>query len=87
MAAVSKGKASGLPVGLRRAGQALAQVVVGGFCGVGLAWAVTATWPPGARLVTRLGHQIEAFSGQYPAVIVGLLIGIMATLVWQSARK
>ena len=89
MAAI-KGKS---PVGgaaVGAAGEAatlLGRVAMGGLCGVGLVWTISALWPTGRRFVRLFASQLENLSHNYPTVLLGLVVGIGATLVWQALRK
>lgn len=89
MAAI-KGKS---PVGGAVSGMAndaaalLGRTAIGGLCGVGLVWTVSALWPMGRRYVRFFASQLENLSHDYPTVLLGLVLGIGATLVWQALRK
>jgi hypothetical protein len=87
MAAI-KGRTSNAVAGAAgEAGTLLGRVAVGAMCGVGLVWTVTALWPAARRYVRLFGSQMETLSQSYPSVLLGLLLGITVTLVWQAMRK
>lgn len=63
------------------------RVAIGGLCGVGAVWTISALWPLGRRYVRLFASQLENLSHDYPTVLLGLVLGIGATLVWQALRK
>ena len=67
--------------------QLAGQVLLGGLCGVGLLWTLTTLWPMSRRWVLRAGDFIETLSSNQPVVIVGLLAGMSAALIWRALRK
>ncbi len=67
--------------------QSVGRAVVGGLCGVGLVWTLGAMWPASKPYIQALGNQIERLSGSYPTVAVGLIGGVMVTLLCHSVRR
>lgn len=90
MAAVSKGgKGGGGGVGpvagsLLTVGQ---RVLLGGLCGVGAVWAVTALWAPSKTFVWQFSHQVSKFSIHYPVALLGLMVGVLGSLLWCAVKK
>jgi len=70
-----------------RALELAGRTLTGGLCGIGLMWVLTAMWPPAKPYVYQVGRQIETMSDQHPVVMVGLMAGILASLVWQAAKR
>jgi hypothetical protein len=63
------------------------RVVLGALCGVGLVWTVTALWTPSKSYVLGFGHHVSRFSVQYPVVLLGLMLGILVSLLWSAVKK
>ena len=84
---MNKAKSSAIGSGAGHAATLLGRAVLGGLCGVGLVWTVTALWPPGHGYVRRFGHHIQLLARDYPIVLLGLMMGISAALLWQALRK
>jgi hypothetical protein len=65
----------------------LQRVAFGGLCGVGLLWALTTLLPAAKGVVLQCGRELQRFSGHYPVATLGLLLGIIAALVWTAVKK
>lgn len=89
MGAVSKSGKGGSGMGpvagsLLTLGQ---RVLLGGLCGVGAVWAVTALWSPSKALVWNFSHQVSKFSIHYPVALLGLTVGVLGSLLWSAVKK
>jgi hypothetical protein len=82
---VNKGSGKGLPAG--RALEVFQRLALGGLCGVGAVWTLTALWPVSRPFVRQFGYQVQKFAGAYPVVLLGLLLGVGGALLWQAFRK
>ncbi|MBM3456948.1 MAG: hypothetical protein FJX77_00215 [Armatimonadetes bacterium] len=67
--------------------QMVGRAAVGGLCGVGFLWTLTAVWPVSRFGIHQLALQMERLSSGYPVVAVGLFVGIVAALLWQSVQQ
>jgi len=67
--------------------QLLGRMVLGGLCGVGLMWTLTALWPPSQSYVRHFGTHLATLSRSQPVVLIGLLVGSVGTLLWQALKK
>ena len=85
---MNKGKAAaGLGSAARQPLRLLVNAVLGGMCGVGFLWTLTAAWPPSRRYVLRFGDHLESWSHDYPTVVLGLLVGVIGALALQAMKK
>jgi hypothetical protein len=84
---MNKGKMAGVGTTAGQTLHLLGRMLLGGLCGVGAVWTLSALWPPSRGVIHTFGNHFQALSREYPAVILGLLLGMVASLIWQAVKK
>lgn len=84
---MSKTRAAAFTNTAADAARLLGRTLLGGLCGVGLVWTLTAAWPASKPIVQLAGDRIQSLTGDYPVVALGLLAGMGAALLWQALKR